>query len=194
MSTYSSYDADALYAGASIGIVLLSYGIAFLITIILQIVVAIPFYKMAKNAGYRHAWVSFVPFGNFYYATVLPQKEFNLFNKFIWPDRAKAFWVYIISIIIYIVLAFPISFFAAIPIIGWILGGLLLVVYVLAFCALWYAIMWRVYYDLLMEYGMEQHAMWASIVTLFCPIVIVVFSYIIMNREPISNGNSYYYQ
>lgn len=178
--SYSSYDVDALAAGASIGIVLLSYGIAFLVTIIINIVCSIPYYKMAKNAGIPHAWVSFVPFGYFYMATILPQKEFNLFNKFIWPNRAKAFWVYIISLIIYIVLAFPISFLALIPVLGW----LLFIVYIVAFVGLWYVIMWKIYYDLLMEYGMEQHAMWASIVSLFCPLVMVVFSFIIMNREP----------
>ena len=44
--------------------------------------------------------------------------------------------------------------------------------------------MWRVNYDILMTYGMQEHAMWASVLNYWVPYVMIVMSYIIMNREP----------
>lgn len=183
MYSYSSgYDTSMLGAGIGLGAMILIYAVILLFSLIVYFVMAFPYYKMAKRQGLPHAWVAFIPMANLYIAAVLPQFEFNLFNKFIWPKRSKAFWVYLISFVIYCVLATPMIFVAMIPILGW----LLFMAYILIFMVFWYIIMWKINYDLLIAYGMEQHAMWASIVNIFCPLVMVVFSFIIMNKDQVN--------
>ena len=51
-------------------------------------------------------------------------------------------------------------------------------------CIIFGIFMWRVNYDILMTYGMQEHAMWASVLNYWVPYVMIVMSYIIMNREP----------
>ena len=42
------------------------------------LIVSIFYYKMAKNAGCRNAWIAFLPFGKNYLAFVLPHREYNI--------------------------------------------------------------------------------------------------------------------
>ncbi len=185
-SSYSSYDsgADSLMALLGVGGVLLFYAIFFLVFFVVWFVIQYPYYKMAKNQGLSNAWLAYVPYGNFYITLKLSPREFNVFNWIRWENRTKAFWTMLIATGIYIVLLFPVCLIAMIPVIGW----LIYIVYIFAYVFIVYALMWRMNYDLLITYGMEQHAMWASIVNIFCPFVMVVFAFIIMNKEPNYNA------
>lgn len=180
----NSYDSDALYAGLSIGIVLLIYAVIFIISIALWIAMEYPFYRMAKRQGMSNAWLAFIPYGNFYITLKLSPRQFNLFNWIKYDNRTKAFWLFLIATGIYIVLILPMSFISMIPILGW----LLFMAYILAYLLISYGIMWRMNYDILITYGMPEHAMWVSIVDIFFPLLMTVFAYIIMNKEPDYNA------
>ena len=54
----------------------------------------------------------------------------------------------------------------------------------LAFYVVYAFITRRMNYDLLKTYKLEKHVVWAPIINIFCPLVMVAFSFIIMNREP----------
>ena len=179
MNSYS-YDSDAMAAGLGLGVTLVIYAVTFIICLAIWIAMEYPIYRMAKRQGMSNAWLAFIPYGNFYITLKLSPREFNLFNLFKYDNRTKAFWLFLIATGIYIVLMFPMVFAVMIPVIGW----LLFMVYILAYVAIAYGIMWRMNYDLLITYGMPEHAMWASIVNVFFPYLMVVFYYIIMNREP----------
>ncbi len=184
MDSYS-YEAEALATGLGVGFMLLFYAIFFIVYIAIWIAMEYPLYRMAKRQGFTNAWLAYIPFGNFYITLKLSPREFNLFNWFKYTDRTKAFWLFLIATGIYIVLMVPmILIFTFIPVLGW----LLYIAYILAYLAVCYGIMWRMNYDLLITYGMPEHAMWASIVNLFCPILMYVFYYIIMNKEPDMNA------
>lgn len=42
------------------------------------LIVSIFYYKMAKNAGCRSAWIAFLPFGKNYFAFALPHSVYNI--------------------------------------------------------------------------------------------------------------------
>lgn len=149
----------------------------------LFIATRIPYYKMAKNAGIPNAWLIWIPIAEVYVLANLSRREFNIFNWIRTYDRTKVFWVYLISIPVMWVVDFIFILFMYIPIIN-IFVGILFNVLFFAYMIALYIINWRLYYDLLMTYGMKEHAMWASIVNCFCPVIMIVFSYMIMNKEP----------
>ena len=180
----NSYDSDALYAGLSIGIVLIIYAIIFIVCIACWIAMQFPFYRMAKRQGLSNAWLAYIPYGNFYISLKLSPREFNLFNWIKYDDRMKAFWLFLIATGIYIILIVPMSLLSMIPVLGW----LLFMAYIIAYCLISYGIIWRMNYDILITYGMPEHAMWVSVVNLFFPILMTVFAYIIMNKEPDYNA------
>ncbi|MBE5927541.1 MAG: hypothetical protein E7270_11355 [Lachnospiraceae bacterium] len=152
----------------------------FVLSIAMWIAMQYPFYRMAKRQGIENAWLVFVPWGNYYITLKLSPREFNLFNLIKFENRSKAFILFIIATAIYIVLILPMSLLSMIPILGW----LIFLLYIMAYLLISYSIMWRMYYDVLITYGMKEHAMWVSILGIFVPIVITVFAYMIMNKEP----------
>ena len=200
------------------GIILFIVAIATVIgivwAIIVHIVSSIPYFNMARKAGFQHAWLAFIPYGQYYVVMTLSHREFNIFNKFRTNDRKKAFWAYLIVAAVGVVINICNTFLdgiseglstlteasqdtsvLAISAIGIIIIFLLyLVLVAVTFVTnlIAYLIRWRAHYDLLMTYGMESHAMWASIVSLFVPLVIIVFSFIIMNKEPDYGFGNYY--
>ncbi len=175
---------ETLITGYSIGFILSIYAFIFILSIGMWIAMEYPFYRMAKRQGLPNAWLAFIPWGNFYITLKLSPRKFNLYNLFKYDNRSKAFTFFVIVNAVYIVLILPMSLLAMIPILGWFL----FFVYIMAYLVLCYGIMWRMYYDVLMTYGMKEHAMWASIANIFFPIIMIVFSYIIMNREPDMNA------
>lgn len=200
------------------GIILFIVAIATVIgivwAIIVHIVSSIPYFNMARKAGFQHAWLAFIPYGQYYVIMTLSHREFNIFNKFRTNDRKKAFWAYVIVAAVGVIINICNTFLdgiseglstlseasedpsvLTISLIGIIVIFLLyLVLVAVTFVVnlVAYLIRWRAHYDLLMTYGMESHAMWASIVSLFVPLVIIVFSFIIMNKEPDYGFGNYY--
>lgn len=190
MDTYS-YETEEALAGL---MALFGVGSMFMVWVVLilgfilfflalGIIFGIPYYKMAKKAELPHAWLAFVPIGFYYVALNLPAREFNIFNWIKTRDRMKVFWYYLISFPAISVISTIIGVLAAIPLIGiifMVLSYLISIVYSVAA----YVFMWRVYYDILMTYGMEENAMLLSVLNCFFPIIMPVCSFIIMNREP----------
>lgn len=214
---YKNYASADMAAGGvfiiAMAIFLVVLAITLISSFIYFIVSAIPYFIMARKAGFKHAWLAFIPYGQYYVIMTLPHREFNIFNKFKTHNRKKAFWAYIIVAAIATVISIINSFIDGISetlstlsetassdttliylIIMLLCLGVALIIMVISlvnsFVA--YLIRWRAHYDLLMTYGMQDHAMWASIVSLFVPLVIIVFSFIIMNKEPDYGFGNYY--
>ena len=183
MTGYESETAGLLLSLLTLGGAFIFWIFIFLFCIALWIVFSYPYYKMAKNAHLDNAWLVFVPVGCMYILLNLSRREFNIFNWIKTNDRTKVFKYYLICFGAYFVITMAISVLCAIPIIGFLF---MIMSYLLsmAFSVAVYIFLWRINYDILMTYGMEEHAMWASIVSCFVPIVMVVFSFMIMNKEP----------
>ena len=82
------------------------------------------------------------------------------------------------------VLAIPLAFIMMIPVLGW----LIYIAYYVAVAVIGYGFAWRMNYDIYMTYGMEDNAMLFSILGLFVPLVTIIMSFMIMNREPNFNA------
>lgn len=190
MDTYS-YEAEEALAGF---MALFGVGSMFMVWIILilgfiifflalGIIFGIPYYKMAKKAELPHAWLAFIPIGFYYVALNLPAREFNIFNWIKTRDRMKVFWYYLLSFVAIPVVSVLLSVLSVIPLLG-IIFGVVSYIFSIAYSVAVYVFMWRVYYDILMTYGMEENAMLLSVLNCFFPIIMLVCSFIIMNREP----------
>lgn len=182
----TTYDAEVLAENLSMMFPFMTLGILFLIAIfliilliVLSIVFAIPYYKMAKNAGLPNPWLAFIPLANFYITLNLSRREFNIFDWIRTNDRTKVFWYamagYGIFFAAYLIMMIPFLNIVFMPFYYLISIAFTIAIYIFS---------WRMNYDLLMTYGMEEHAMWASIVNCFVPLVMPVFSFLIMNNEP----------
>ncbi len=199
----------------TIGIIVwLSYLFAAIFAIIMFFVNAVPLYIMGKKAGFRHAWLAFIPFGQNYVAMTLPHREFNIFNWIKTTNRKKAFWAYVITwgiwlvsmvtneIISWISPYLTEADFASMSgggMIALLVGMLVLLVVSLINMLVslvnvfaMFMIRWRMYYDLLLTYREPKNAMWVSIVSLFINIIMTVFSYMIMNKTPEYGFGNYY--
>ncbi len=186
----SSYDADALAEGLAVlfpfmtmGMIILFWCLFLVLFIALWFVFSYPYYRMAKNASLANAWLIFVPIGCYYILLHLARREFNIFNWIKTNDRTKVFWWFLIGYGGYFGAGLIISLLCSIPILN-ILFIIINYALSMAFYVALYIFLWRINYDILMTYGMQEHAMWASIVSCFVPLVMTVFSFIIMNKEP----------
>ncbi|MBQ3515607.1 MAG: hypothetical protein IJA29_00140 [Lachnospiraceae bacterium] len=173
------------------------------IVYVCYLVTAIPYFIMARTCEYHAPWIVFIPMCKDYIAFTLPFNEYRLgFIKI--KHRSIVFW----SLLIFKLLGF-VSFFIryiyvflikpfSIPAPeteGVFQSDIYSIVFaVISFLifALLSLIHWRKNYDLLKAYGMDQHAIWAPLVNIICPLIMVIFSYIIMNKEPINGGWGYY--
>ncbi len=218
LMTRSMSDGEALALVSIILIVIaVIWGMAIISLLVMHIVSSVPYFIMAKKAGFRHAWLAFIPYGQQYVTMTLSHREFSIFNKFKTKNRKKAFWGYVIVVAVTVIVdlimelcdygaqalqvaAENADYSGAYASGGGTLAIMLLLlvvmlvglaVYLVATVAL-YFIRWRMYYDVLITYGMQEHAMWASILTLFVPIVMIIFSYIIMSKEPDYGFGNYY--
>lgn len=124
-----------------------------------------------------------IPIAEMYVMLKLPRREYNIFNWIRTYDRTKVFW-YWLGISFSLPVIYGILYiFMIIPIIN-VLAVIVLYLVMFVYMIVIYIFSWRVNYDILMTYGMQEHAMWASIANCFCPVIMIVFSYMIMNKEP----------
>lgn len=152
--------------------------------VISGVVGAIPYYVMSKNNGYKYPWIAFVPMGAMYLRFILSDRGYNLFDKFVTPNRNLAFIAYAIINGSASYVSMVIACISYIPLIGSIIypfaSIITCAVYILALF-----FVWRASYDLLITYGMEKNAMLLSILGCIFPIVFIVVTLIIMKRTPI---------
>lgn len=177
--------------GTSMLIPLLFFlGIIFFIiafSVVLFVISGFPIYRMAKNAGFRHPIFAFIPFLQTYLLFFLPQEEFNLFNVVKIKDRHKAA-LYMTLVtnapILIIVIAF-------IPFLGPILTSLISSVSSLFSIAI-FIVGWKCYYDIYRLYDVGENAILLSILSLFIPMLAIVMTFVLMNKEPFYGfGNIY---
>lgn len=169
--------------GVSTAIIIFAWLFIFIFIAAFYVVATIPIYKMAKRAGVPHAWLAWIPIGEVYVRLKLARREFNIFNWIKTKNRDKAFEWYLWltgGMILVIAFVLAMAFVPFIQIIAIILYYIAIAIFPIVFGIF----IWRVNYDILMTYGMQEHAMWASVLNYFCGYVMIVMSYIIMNREP----------
>ena len=83
LMTRSMSDDEALvFVGVVLIVFALIWGMAIISLLVMYIVSAVPYFIMAKKAGFRHAWLAFIPYGQQYIAMTLSHREFSIFNKF----------------------------------------------------------------------------------------------------------------
>ena len=173
------------------------------IVYVCYLVTAIPYFIMARTCEYHAPWIVFIPMCKDYIAFTLPFNEYQLgFIKI--KHRSIVFWPLLIFKLLGLVLFFIWYIYVTIVKLlsvpapeteGVFQSDIYSIVFaVISFLifALLSLIHWRKNYDLLKAYGMDQHAIWAPLVNIICPLVMVIFSYIIMNKEPINGGWGYY--
>ncbi|MBQ3516252.1 MAG: hypothetical protein IJA29_03415, partial [Lachnospiraceae bacterium] len=91
LMTRSMSDDEALvFVGVVLIVFALIWGMAIISLLVMYIVSAVPYFIMAKKAGFRHAWLAFIPYGQQYIAMTLSHREFSIFNKFKTRNRKKA--------------------------------------------------------------------------------------------------------
>lgn len=182
----TTYEAEALaeelmslFPFMTLGAIFLMVILCIILAIIIYLVLAIPYYKMAKNAGIPNPWLAFIPMADLYIKLNLSRREFNIFDWIRTYDRTKVFWYVIAGYAIF----YACYFIMTIPFLS-ILFMFFYYIIAFVYTIASYIFSWRMNYDILMTYGMEEHAMWASIVNCFIPVIMPVFSFLIMNNEP----------
>ncbi len=176
--------------GALISIIVSILG--FLGTVAYYLLQSIPLFIMARKAGYKHAWMAFFPYTNDYLTFILPIREFNIFNWIKTKRRDIMALIYLCMILIGSgVVGFIATCTAGIPIVGPFIatfGGTILLIAINLF-------KWRMYYDLLVTFGQKNNAMWVSIVSLFIPLLFMLFTVFSCKNPPeYGKGNYYMYR
>lgn len=152
--------------------------------VISGVVGAIPYYVMSKRNGYKYPWIAFVPLGAMYLRFILSDRKYNLFDKFVTPNRNLAFIAYAIINGSASYVSMIVACISFIPIIGSIISPFIgFITYAVTIFALFFV--WRASYDLLITYGMEKNAMLWSILGCIFPVVFIIVTFIIMKRRPI---------
>ncbi len=180
--------------------------------IIFQVITALPYFYIARNANKRSPGLVFLPFVKEYVAFTIPTCKYNI-GIIRLTNRKAAFWIYLIPEVLYLLLARLVisrSFYVFSGVIDfnhleelpyvpqymykllfdepiWGIIALLFLAVLFVLWAIRSVFVWRKNYDLIKCYDVEKHAMWVSIANIFCPLVMFVFSYVLMNRIPCGN-------
>ncbi len=189
-TTADAYSAIAAIGG--IGVILFSILIGLIIGLAVVVVISIPIYQMAKKAGHPKPWLAFIPYGRQYVISTLPHRTYKLFfDCFRTDKRSKAFWWYFGIAFGVVAVSLVLAFLCIIPIIGFFFSLLSYGVSILSSIAM-VLIMWRMNYDFVMTYDTKETALLISIISCFIPIVFVVYTFIVMNREPSYGFDGYF--
>ena len=173
------------------------------------LIVSIFYYKMAKNAGCRNAWIAFLPFGKNYFAFALPHSVYNI-GIIKTKHRKCIFWLSSIAeLIIGLIMGFG---WAIIYAYTQCLNGynvvqvilemkeypfvLNLFIVLLLLGAIVFALRSIVHgrknYDLLKTYGYEHFAVWGALLNVICPLVMLIMPMLMVNRAPDYGLKNYY--
>ena len=169
--------------GVSMAFIVFMWAFIFIVIVGFYVATTIPIYKMAKRAGLPNAWLAWIPIGEMYIRLKLSRREFNIFNWIVTKDRDKAFIGYLWLVGGFALVIMFVLLMAFVPVIQ-VIAIIVYYISMAIFPIIFGIFMWRVNYDILMTYGMQEHAMWASVLNYWVPYVMIVMSYIIMNREP----------
>lgn len=165
-------------------LILLLFVVLIIVLFLLStIVVGIPLYKMAKNAGFKHPFFAFIPFLQTYLMIFLPQEDYTLFNLVNIKDRHKAAWIMtlVANAPTILLILYPVIY--CIPVLGMVLISLLSAASSLLSIAV-YIIMWKCYYDLFRLYHLGENDILFSILSLFVPFLGIILLFVLMNKEP----------
>ena len=202
-----------------LGLFLIFIAMQLIFRLFIYLLKTLPYFFMGKNAGFKYPWVAFVPAGRQYIAMTIPHCQYNL-GLFKTDNRKMVYWIWLgfeaVFTILYTIATFAFYYveiyYAGTPgysdyytSYGASSSGLTsefstvtlitqIILYAILFLrwAIRGVIQWRMYYDLLNAYEMNTHAKWAPAVNIICPLVMLVFAYIIMSRSPEYGSDGYY--
>lgn len=184
--------------------------VTYVLLVLFTIISAIPYFILGKRAGFKYYGIGLIPGLHNYIAFALPHREYDL-GIFRTKHRKIIFWVwFVIDVLLYlsmdlmnIIIAssynyknsyYPerglVDYLPENPLVLTIL--LFYVVFMLCMLFLRTIFHWRKNYDLLKTYGYGNHAIWAPTANIFCPLVMTVFSYKFIAREPDYGYGGYY--
>ena len=153
--------------------------IGILFTILEYLLPAIALFKMAKKAGYKYAWLAFIPVAQTYLEFVLPRREFNVFFK----TKKRN----VMAIVTLVLTYFGTSIIIAlnvVPAFGQLLDLLLPIVLI--------AFNWRRKYDMICTFRDKELALPISIISIVFPFVYSIVLIFSMNKEPDYGAGNYY--
>lgn len=174
-----------------------------------SIIISVFYYKMAKKAGYKKAWIAFLPYGKSYLAFTIPHREYNL-GIFKTKRRKRVFWISFVAelavhlitgvsaAVLFIYAQSIIDYnttqpfaeiwsepvFVILYIISFLFGGIVFILRSIVY--------WRKNYDLLKTYGYGQFAVWGALLNVICPLVMVIMPILMAGRAPDYGLNNYY--
>lgn len=133
----------------------------------------IAMFILARHAGFKHAWIAFVPYGSYYLEFVLPIRDFNVLNWIKTDKRETIAWTYIANDLCKPIIA---RILGIVPFLGTALN--------IGYDLLIYMFKWRKIYDLLKTFGFKNSAMtWSILSVIFKPIYVVLL-FIMCDKEP----------
>ena len=164
---------------------------------------------MAKKAGYKKAWIAFLPYVKSYLTFTIPHREYNL-GIFKTKRRKRVFWIsFVAELAVHLItgVSAAVLFIYAQSIIGsnttqpfaeiWS-EPVLVILYIISFLLggivfiLRSIVYWRKNYDLLKTYGYGQFAVWGALLNVICPLVMVIMPILMAGRAPDYGLNNYY--
>ena len=152
---------------------------AFLFAVLEYLVPAISLYVLAKRAGYKYPWLSFIPIAQTYLEFVLPRREFNLLVK----TKKRNYMAIAFLILTYFGTTIIIAL-NVVPAVGQILDLALPIVLM--------ARAWRKRYDVLVTFRDKELAIPVSIISIFFPWLYSIVLLISIKRDPEYGAGNYY--
>lgn len=165
---------------SNVFIVALIFVPLFILMFISYILPAIALYKMAQTAGYDKPWLAFIPFAQTYLMYVLPRVRF----KVLFINTHKRDMIALITILVSVFGSGVIASLNFIPGFGQILDVCLAVFLT--------AMAFRARYDIISTFADEETAMPISIISIFVPLVFLIYLLVIRNNKPNYGEGNYF--
>ena len=199
--------AEELFGVGIFAMVIMYILVLFLIIAAVSLVMfflkAIPLYRMAKKAGYKNAWLVWIPISLFqtFVCTDLPQKEFELFPGFFHMEKRRSvFWIYLAISLGSGLIAAVFELLGALTFgIGSFIGSLIAIVGSIVI----YFLHWKIMQDLYDMYNPDNHGLniAMSIIGLFVPLAAIIYFWVLQGKDPVLENqqnptayNGYYQQ
>ncbi len=175
---------------------------------IIFILKSLPYYLLCRKTGYRNSWLAFLPYGRDFIGFIIPKREYNMLI-FKTEKRQIPFWIWVAFDLLIYLISISLPLILMVVMIGGDTGYMDVdnstintmssIISVLAYgiAGIRYVVKsifhWRKDYDLLKTYGMDNHAIWAPTVNIICPLVMYIFTFILLSYSPEYGEGGYYY-
>ncbi len=165
---------------AGVGVVVVIIALIVAICIVCYVIPAVTLSVMGKRAGYHYWWLAIIPFTQIYVMFILPRQNYKLLF-FNFKRRYIPAIIYIVLQIIGIPLMFLLL---EVPVFGWIVDIILILIFIL--------MTWRLMYDILFMYSKKEISIVLSIASFALPFIFTGVLIVDMFRKPKFGLGNYY--